>query len=253
MISSQGLQAVEFRQRWAFPAAHVFNGDAVMLRNLLRPVLAAMAALAASACSYGSMVDIAPMKSRLAKPVVTSGDYCEVKGEAAPFTVISHEGCVPVTWDQTLRVHTMIDTEEPSESIQAAVVSLGSGLYAGQVSMPQEKVPYQVQIFIAKGDAFAMLSALDDEPLKELAAKHKRLTFAEDKSGRPYVTSGKADRIRAFLREAARESLRAMKDEDELVSVGVRDKAGAPDHPASAQQQRDIEAVLKIAKSQTPR
>lgn len=224
-----------------------------MLRNLLRPVLAAMAALAVSACSYGSMVDIAPMKSRIAKPVASPGDYCEVQGTAAPFTVVSHEDCVPIRWDQATRTYTMVDPETPSESIQAAVVSLGAGLYAGQISTPGDKVPYQIQVFISKGDAFAMLSALEDKPLKQLAAKHAKLTFADDSTSRPYITGGKPDRIRAFLREAARESLRAMKAENEPVSVGVRDTAGTADHPASAQQQKDIEAVLRIAKSQTPR
>jgi hypothetical protein len=224
-----------------------------MFRNLLRPVLAAMAALAVSACSYGSMVDIAPMKSRLSRPALAPGDYCEVQGAAAPFTVVSHDDCAPVTWDQATRTYTLHDPEEPSENVQAAVISLGSGLYAGQLSTPEDKVPYQIQVFISKGDAFAMLSALSDEPLKKLAAKHTKLTFANDSTGRPYISAGKIDRIKAFLKEAAKESLRLAKSENETLSVGVLDKAGAPDHSPSKEQQKDIEAVLKAAKSLTPK
>lgn len=224
-----------------------------MFRNLARPVLAVLAALAVSACSYGSMVDIAPMKSRLSRPVIAPGDYCEAQGSAAPFTVISHEDCVPVTWDKATRTYTMHDPEDPSEDIEAAVISLGSGLYAGQVSTPEDKVPFQIQVFIAKGDAFAILSALPDEPLKLLTAKHAKLTFANDSTGRPYVAAGRIDRIKTFLKDAARQSLRLMKEDDETLSVGVLDKLGAADHPASRKQQNDIEAVLKTARSLTPR
>jgi len=223
------------------------------MRSLFRPVLAAIAALAVSACSYGSMVDIAPMKSRIARPALAPGDYCEVKGGAAPFTVASHEDCVPITWNQATRTYTMHDPEKPSEDLQAAVVSLGSNLYAGQISTPEDKVPYQIQVFISKGDAFAMLSALGDAQLKELAAKHRKLKFTGDASGRPYIAAGKIDHIRAFLKDAARESLRDQKAGDEPISVGVLDKAGAADHPASKQQQKDIEAVLRAAKTLTPR
>jgi hypothetical protein len=98
-----------------------------------------------------------------------------------------------------------------------------------------------------------MLSALPDQPLKQLAAKHAKLTFANDSTGRPYIASGKIDHIKAFLREAARESMRLTKAEDETLTVGILDQAGAVDHPASKRQQKDIEAVLRTAKSLTPR
>lgn len=224
-----------------------------MFRKLVRPALAAMTALAVSACSYGSMVDIAPMKSRIAKPVFAAGDYCEVQGTAAPFTIVSHDDCVPLTWDQATRAYTMHDAEEPSESIEAAVVSLGSGLYAGQISTPEDKIPHQIQVFISKGDAFTVLSALPDKELKQLSAKHPGVTFANDSTGRPYIAVGKIDRIKVFLKDAARQSLLLMKQEDDALSIGVLDTPGAPDHPASGRQQKDIEAVLKAAKALTPK
>lgn len=221
---------------------------------MIRKLLVAIAALAASACSYGSAVDIAPMTTRLAKPILAPGDYCEVKGEVAPFTVVSSDDCVPVTWDGATRTYTMIDAEDAEESIIAATVSLGSNLYLGQVEVETDKPDkYQLQVFIAKGAAFAIVPALGDEKLKQLTTKHTRIAFQNDTTGRPYIASGSPGRIKDFLRAAAKESLREMRGEGETLSVGVRDSAGAVDHPATKQQTRDIEAVLKAAKSLTPK
>ena len=223
-----------------------------MIRTILA-VVSFGAVLAASACSYGSAVDVAPYGARISKPVIAAGDYCEVQGTAKPFTVVSNEDCVPITWSQQARAYTMVDPEDPQESDTAHVVSLGSGLYLAQMTVETDgRDKYQILVFIAKGDAFAMLSALDDESLQKLTEKHRKLTFAKDKAGRPYVSAGKPDRIKAFLRDAARETLRQMKAEDEPVSVGVRDKAGAAIHEASRQQAKDIEAVFRAAKSLTP-
>lgn len=225
---------------------------------MLRAVLAAFAALTMSACSYGSMVDMAPFKSRISKPAIAVGDYCEVKGETAPFTVVSHEDCVPITWDQATRTHTMIDVEDPEESIPGAVISLGSGLYAAQVDTRDDEDRdqpdrYQLFLFLARGNAFTMLPPLEDEPLRKLTARHSRIVFREDATKRLYIVSGGVDRIKAFLRDAAKESLRMQKAEGDPVGVGVRDKAGAADHTADKAQQRDIEAVLKLAKAMTPK
>jgi hypothetical protein len=226
---------------------------------MLRAVLAAFAALAMSACSYGSMVDMAPYKARISKPAVAPGDYCEVDGKAAPFTVISHEDCAPVTWDQKTRTYTLVDVEDPESSVTSAVISLGSGLYAGQVEVRAEDDDadqpdrYQLFLFLARGNAFTMIPPLDDEPLKKLAAEHTRIVFREDARERLYIVSGANDRIKAFLRDAAREGLRIQKAEGDDVSVGVLDKAGAPDHEANKVQQRDIEAVLNLARAMTPK
>jgi hypothetical protein len=224
---------------------------------MLRAILAAFAALAMSACSYGSMVDMAPFKSRISTPAVAPGDYCEVQGEAAPFTIVSNDDCVPITWDRATRTYTMVDVEDPEESIQSAVISLGPGLYAAQWDVRDKDGDqpdrYQLFLFLARGNAFAMLSPLDDEPLRQLAARHKRITFREDRTRRPYIAAGDVNDIKAFLRDAAKESLRTLKAEDETLEPGILDKAGAADHPASPQQTRDIEAVLKLARSMTPK
>jgi hypothetical protein len=199
------------------------------------------------------MVDIAPMKSRISQPVVAAGDYCQAKGLEAPFYVISSEDCAPVLWQKDTRTYLMVDPEDAKDSLQAAIVSLGSNLYAAQIETPEEKDRYQIHLIIAKGDAFTLLSALGDEPLKKLAAKHTKLTFTNDTSGRPYIATGSVERIKTFLREAARESLRQTKKEDEMLSVGVLDKSGVPDHPGTKQQARDIAAVMKTADAMTPK
>jgi hypothetical protein len=221
---------------------------------MIRKLLVAVAALAASACSYGSAVDMAPMSARLGQPILSPGDYCEVQGETAPFRVISSEDCVPVTWSKDARTYTMVDPDDPEDSMVAATVSLGQGLYLGQIEVETDQPDrYQIQLFIAKGSAFAIVPALGDDALKQLTPKHPGVGFRNDATGRPYVASGSRDRIRAFLVAAAKEALREMKVEKETLGVGVLDKAGSADHDATQQQAKDIEAVLKAARSLTPK
>ena len=224
-----------------------------MFRKFLIAFAAFGAALGASACSYGSAVDIAPVNARIAKPVIAPGDYCEVKGEAAPFSVISKEDCVPIVWNAGTRTYTMKDPDKPAEDVTAPVIRIDGDLYAAQITTPESRQDrYQLFTFIASGSAFVMISPLDDEPLKALAAKTKKLTFKPASDGRPYIATGKPDDIKAFLKEAARESLRTRKKDDEI-SVGIRDIAGAPDHAAGKQQEKDIQAVLAAVKALTPK
>jgi hypothetical protein len=164
--------------------------------------------------------------------------------------VISSEDCVPMTWSNDARTYTMIDPDDPEDSMEIATASLGQGLYLGQIEVETDKPDkYQIQVFIAKGSAFAIISALGDEELKLLAAKHPKVGFRNDSTGRPYILSGSRDRIKAFLVAASKESLREMRAEDEELAVGVLDTAGMADHDATRQQEKDIEAVLKAAKS----
>ena len=216
---------------------------------MLRKLLVTIAALAASACSYGSAIDMAPMNARLSKPVLPPGDYCEVQGETAPFRVISSEDCVPMTWSTDARTYTMIDPDDPEDSMEVATVSLGQGLYLGQIEVETDQPDkFQLQVFIAKGSAFAIISALGDDEMKLLAAKHPKVGFRNDSRGRPYILSGSRDRIGAFLIAASKESLRKMRAEGEELGVGVLDTAGAADHDAARQQEKDIEAVLRAAR-----
>ena len=220
---------------------------------MIRSVLLALAALAASACSYGSAVDMAPMSARPSAAIFASGDYCEAKDEDSPgsYVVTSSKDCAPITWNQTTRTYTIID-EEAKDKIEGAVAPLGDGLYLAQIEVSDDGKPvpdkYQLQVFLAKGNAFMVLPALEDEPLAKLAAKHKKLVFKKDHRGRFYIASGKPDDVKTFLRAAAREAVREAKADDSKkddLSVGVHDTQGTPDHPATAAQLADIKAVLQ--------
>jgi hypothetical protein len=217
---------------------------------MLRMVLAGLACLAAplvaGGCTYGSAVDIAPMSARPSKPVLPPGAYCEVKGDRAPFTVASSQDCVPLAWDGQARAYTVIDPDD-GEDIVAAIVPIGSGVHAAQITLEEGPAPHQISLLLAKGEAFAMLPTLDGEEMAEVAARHGKVTFRTDAQDRPYIAAGELRRIRAFLLDAARRSLRDMRAQDETLSVGVRDVDGAPDHAASPAQTRDIEALLKAS------
>jgi len=227
-----------------------------MFCALLRPVLARFlvlaATLAASACSYGSAVDIAPMKARLSHPVIAAGDYCEVKGTARPFTVVSSEDCVPITWNARSRTFSIRVDDDPAETVEAAIVPLGSNLHAAQIDGKEGPARYQLHLVITRGNAFVSPPLLSDEQLKTLSARHTKLIFKLDKS-RPYVAAGEVGKIKAYLKDAAREGLRIAVRENDEITVGVLDVQGTPDHVATAKQTRDIEAVLKATKKLTPK
>ena len=224
---------------------------------MIRTILAALALLMATACTYGSAVDMAPKAERIPKRAVSSGNYCGVEGGKPPFTVVSSSDCMPVIWDQSTRTYTVTpEADDPDDTLEVSPVSLGGGVYFAQAIVdPDDKdVPdhFQLFVFISEGNAFALLPVLEDEDLSRLAARHPAVTFREDDAGRLYIAAGERPKIRDFLREAAVEGLNLLVRKDEPLIVGVRDKAGAPDHPASSQQVSDIEAVLKIAYALAP-
>ncbi len=227
----------------------------------LRNALALAAVLAASACGYGSAVDIAPMSVRLDRPVLAPGDYCEVEGLVAPFRIISSEDCVPVSWTAASWTLSIPIDDDPTETVQAGVVALGSDLYAAQIDSKESgkidgpgnaKVRYQIHLIVTHGDAFIAAPTLTDDQIETLARKHPRVTIHSER-GHPFIAAGEAGRIKAFLKDAAREGFRTAARDDDETTVGVRDAAGAEDHPASAAQTRDIVAVLKAAKKLTPK
>lgn len=224
---------------------------------MIRTFLASLVLMAATACSYGSAVDMAPIADRLPKRAVSTGDYCGVEGDKPPFTVVSSEDCMPVIWDQSTRTYTVTpDADDPDDTLQVSPVSLGGGVYFVQaiVDPDDEHAPDRFQLFvlIAQGNAFALLPVLEDEDLSRLVARHPAVTFREDNTGHLYIAAGERPMIRDFLRQAAIESLKLMAQEGDPLIVGVRDKAGAADHPASRQQEGDILAVLKTAYDLAP-
>lgn len=224
---------------------------------MIRTLLVAFALVLATACSYGSAVDMAPQAERISKSAVSPGDFCGVEGDAPPFTVVSSEDCIPVVWDQSTRTYAVTpDPEDPEDTLQVSPVSLGGGLYLAQaiVDPDDRETPdrYQLFLLVSRGNAFALLPVLEGEDLARVAARHTAVSFKEDGAGRLYIAAGDRPHIRNFLRAAVAESLRLMAEEGDVLTVGVRDTAGAADHPASAGQADDIAAVLKAARELTP-
>lgn len=219
---------------------------------MFRRCLIVAAALAASACSYGSAVDIAPMADRITRPVIPAGDYCAAKGAQGAYEIASHDDCAPIIWHADKRSYTMVDADTPKDSVTAAIVSLGGGLYAAQYETPDSNVAHEINMVIASGKAFAAIAPLGDEQLDVLAKRHPRLVFGKD-GKRATIVRGAVGDVKIFLREAAGEALKLEKAKGEELSVGVLDKQGKADHPASRGQVRDVEAVKALAEKLTPR
>src|SRR6185295_5072853 len=108
---------------------------------MIRSVFLALAALAMSACSYGSAVDIAPFKDRADKAILADGDYCELAMKEKPYQVNTGEDCIRLKFDATSRTYTLTeikakpkegdqaDKADEPEVIVAAVIPLGGGLF----------------------------------------------------------------------------------------------------------------------------
>ncbi|MBI1360609.1 MAG: hypothetical protein GC155_10065 [Alphaproteobacteria bacterium] len=219
---------------------------------MFRKYLIIAAALAASACSYGSAVDVAPMADRIAQPVIPAGDYCAAKGAQGAYEIHSEDDCAPIIWHAEARSYTMVDTDTPSDSVTAAIVALGGGVYAAQYETPDSKGMHEINMVIASGKAFAALAPLGDAELDAVVKRHRKLVFGRD-GKRATVASGKVEDVKAYLRDAAGEALKLQRAKGEELSVGVLDKQGTPDHPASPSQVKDIESVKALAEKFTPR
>jgi hypothetical protein len=233
-----------------------------------RSVLAPLLALAASACTYGSAVDIAPFEARTDGAVLLPGDYCEMKMGSSP-KVISSEDCLRIEWDDARRIHTMIDLSkvgpddperpEGSDRQEIAVVALGGDVYAAQFDNPDEVGRHELITFLARGEAFVGVSAVQAATLRRLVAAHPAMVWEnlppERQAGEseplipssPFIRSAAVDEIKAFLRDATVASLREDKLEpDDIPSVGVRDSAGAPDHAPSEAQLKAGRDLLRL-------
>ncbi len=219
---------------------------------MFRRLITALAALAAGACSYGSAVDVAPFKDRIRHPMIATGEYCEVRALAGGgYEVNSAEDCVGLQWRPELRGYRVLDLDpdsDKSEDVDAAIVSLGGGLYAAQTSTPDAKTPYELQLVVAAGDAFATFRILDDDELKAISPRHPKLTFGSD-NGRPYVAAGKVSDVKDWLRDIAHVALSTRSrhaepdEENGDVSIGVLDRQGNPVHAATPKQVRGIKKV----------
>ncbi|MEP7210561.1 MAG: hypothetical protein ABI740_06965 [Alphaproteobacteria bacterium] len=226
---------------------------------MFRKVLIAVAALAVSACSYGSAVDIAPIKDRLAHPVVPAGYYCPAKGAQGAYQISADDDCAPLKWNGGQRTLTMIDKDDPKKSMEIAFVMLDQGLYAAQFDDPAVASGkagalklHQINLIIASGKAFTLVSSLDGDDLEAALKRHPKLTVGHD-GKTAYIAAGEASEIKSFLRDAAGEALKQDRAKGDEVDVVVLDAPGKPEHSASTAQVRDIEAVKAIVAKLTPR
>ena len=232
-----------------------------------RPVLALLVTLAASACTYGSAIDIAPFDARVGHAVLPAGDYCEMTLGAPP-RVISSEGCMHIAWDGVRRIHTMTDLPKPepddadrpkdADKEELAVVDLGDGLYAARSTRPMKwdgttcRLPGERRCgrWRWRGHRRGAPSpcrrpsadGLENLPPERATGEPARLILSS-----PLIRSATVEEIRDFLREASVVALREDKpDLDDPPSVGIRDTSGAADHAPSQAQLKAGRDLLKL-------
>jgi hypothetical protein len=223
---------------------------------MFRKLLIAVAVLAASACSYGSAVDIAPMKDRLAHPLVPPGDYCGAKGAQGAYMISTGDDCGKLVWNGARRSIDVIDQDKPKDTMSFAIVDMGGGLYATQYESNDpagRPDPHQLNLVIASGNAFTSIGVLDGDELDAVFKRHPKVKIGQVKDKDDYIAAGDVSEIKAFLRDAGGESLKADRAKGDEVEVMVLDKRNKAEHPASKAQIRDIEAVKAIAASLTPK
>lgn len=213
-----------------------------MVRILVAALLTAML----TACGYGSDVDLAPMAERIPKRILVTGDYCEASTQP-PYTITSSDDCIRLEWNQATRSYATFDVTEPDEVIYGAVASLGPNLYLTQIENPDNEARGRYQIFLtlAKGSAFMALPPLR-ERMMEVAERYPGVTLRHDAAD-PVIVGGERRDIRNFLRALAGDALRGADFDAGDLAIGVRDRAGAPDHPANPAQARDIADLLRAA------
>lgn len=235
-------------------------------RTMFFRLVIVLAALGASACSYGSAVDVAPMKDRVAHPIVPPGDYCQAHGAQGAYIISTHDDCGKLTWNGAKRRLDVIDEDKPKDdkpkdakpkdAMSLAVVALGGGLFVTQYEAadPADRPDkHQLNLVIASGKAFAAVGVLDGDELGVILKRHPNLKIGGPAGKDNYIAAGDVEEIKAFLREAGGASLKAAKLKGEEVEVVVLDKRSRAEHPASAAQVKDIEAVKAIAETLTPK
>ena len=228
-----------------------------MMSNIwVRRLVMALAALSASACSYGSAVDIAPFKDRLARPMVPSGDYCQAEGAQGAYLISTEADCGKLTWNAAKRSFDVVDEDKPKDVLSFAILALGDGLFATQydVTDPADRPDkHQLNLMIASGKAFAGLGVLDGDELDVVLKRHPKLKIGDTAGKDDYIAAGDVAEIKAFLRDAGGASIKARREKGEEVEVVVLDNRRKKEHPASPAQVKDIEAVKAIAERLAPK
>lgn len=208
---------------------------------MFRVLTAMLLALAATACSYGSDIDLAPKQDRMSKRVVSTGDYCEASGHK-PYTIRSSEECVRLIWDQGARSYTMIEAGGETSG-PFAPVSLHDNVFLIQAESDEIGGRYRTVLGLASGSAFFLLPVLQDEEFLAVAQRHPAIEVKSG-DGDPVITGGGREQIRAFLKSVAIEAARKVDLNSPDLTVAIGDTAGAADHPANALQSGRISEVF---------
>lgn len=234
--------------------------------RLLVRLAACLAALGSSGCVnlvYGTDVDMAPFEERAASPVLLDGVYCAfdvIEGDAdsPAWRLGEASGCTRVSWrsDDRAFLFEAVEPDEdwPGNKLGVSAVPIGEGVFIFQAGPAPDDEPvlsprYQLQLAFVSPDAIAVIMALNDQPMAELARLHGDLAFGET-GGRLFVQSGKRSAIAAFLRDAAALALsRDWRDEPEELTVFplVRVDAILPGSPMNEAQITSILGIQKAA------
>jgi hypothetical protein len=244
---------------------------------MIRTLLVLVAGLAASACglSLPSAVDVAPFEARTDFSVLAAdGRYCALdKDEAGTIVLKPEEGCDRIRWDGDTRLYQPV---EDAEAAPMATVDLGGGLFLTQ-SMPKETGdaddPYWLGAMIVEGDVAAIIPVPNSSQIEPFVARYPGIALGpfsswpveerEDATTPPtpppafyHIAQGSPQDVRSLVRDiavwATGEMIAKAEEEGvplvEMVPVLVRDESGAGG-PPTAQQQRDIDAVLAKVRS----
>ncbi len=207
---------------------------------MLRILMAGLATLAASGCTFGlpSAVDAAPFEARAATAPFADGEYCTLEQDEAGKLVVrrliedARSICSTLTWNATRRLFVMRDGE--GKEAELKLVDLGEGFLLVQLPAGTGKSdsPYAFTLLAAavEGEAFVILPLPDSESILPVAARYPGLTLSTYTPSRPpfttpvvpegaqppppepdhyYISAGSPADIRDFARDILRIGIRA--------------------------------------------
>lgn len=219
----------------------------------MRTVLATLTMLAASACGplgLPTAVDAIPFDARPATQPFADGVYCgldEDEEDDSKLVVrsLTEEGdsaCTTWTWDAGRRLFVVAgETDGFLKTGDVAIADLGDGLLLMQFpeTKPEDEEadekPWAFLLWIAmgEGEAVALVPLPSSEEVRARASAYPGIVFSADEDDPAPAPEPPQD---------------AAEDAEVIAPpapVMVRAEAGAPDHPPTPEQLRDIDALMK--------
>lgn len=256
---------------------------------MLRILMAGLAMLAASGCTFGlpSAVDAAPFEARPAEAPFADGEYCSIAADEAGELMVQRpddddeDACATFVWDASQRLFVMRDNLGKEGEFK--LVALGDGFFMVQFpTTPDDDSPFAFMLMaaVAQGEAAAILPLPNDETYVPLAARYPGIALSTYKPSLPpfmtpvapegaeplppepdhfYISAGSPAEIHDFVRDILREGIRkgsASRASDSRVWKGegliVRDQPTPADHAPSLVQLRDIDALVAKLQALAP-